>query len=291
MAEPTDTKLYNETKMEVDKSYDKPSAYRSMAYSRFYMRAFREKYGNAKKPYKGKKPGDLEKWRRDKWVDVRSYLDVPEDPKQCGTIDYGKKEYPLCMPLSKVKKYSKEDLASFVNQKSKLGKSRLVKESFLNLINEKPLATKDISNIKPENIKVLRPKEDKVKTIKVKEEPSGKVGRPVTVNIAEQRAERKAEMDKRQELKNKIIEDKKALRLAKTELLKTKAENAKLAREAKQALKETSQVVIPKPVKEKVEEPIYDKPKRAVKEKFEFPTPNYPVRVDKQGNIGFDIGF
>jgi hypothetical protein len=300
MAEPTDTKLYNETKMEVDKSYDKPSAYRSMAYSRFYMRAFREKYGDAKKPYKGKKPGDLEKWRRDKWIDVRSYLDVPNDPKQCGTIDYGKKEYPLCMPLSKVKKYSREDLASFVNQKSKLGKSRLVKESFLNLVNEKPLETKDVSSIKAENIKVLKAPEKKIKAVKIKEEPSGKVGRPVTVNIEAQRAERKEASDKRYELnaeiRNQQIEGRKLFELAKErkrdelikrnkELKDAKVMDMKLARQENRLRAQEEKIkerfeARQKRIAEKqstgamnnaTSNEGYEKPKRAVKEKFTLP--------------------
>jgi hypothetical protein len=207
MAEPTDMALYNETKNEVDKSYDKPSAYRSMAYTRFYLRAFREKYGNDKKAYKGKKPGDLEKWRRDKWIDVRSYLDVPEDPKACGSVEYDRKEYPLCMPLSKVKKYDKNELQSFLNQKSKIGKSRLVKESFLNAIDEKPIKTKMEKEVvekkavgrprvekepvekkpvgrprveKEPVVKIIRPKKEPVaKTVRPKKE---KIERPVRAN-------------------------------------------------------------------------------------------------------------
>jgi hypothetical protein len=159
MAEPTDMKLYNETKDKVDKIYDKPSAYRSMAYTRFYLRAYREKYGNDKKAYKGKKPGELEKWRRDKWLDVRSFVDTPKDPKACGSIEYGKDEYPLCMPESKLKRYSKNELITFLNRKAELGKKRLVKESFL----------RDLGATKPE----------KVKSIKI-EEPKKARGRPAT---------------------------------------------------------------------------------------------------------------
>jgi hypothetical protein len=159
MAEPTDMKLYNETKDKVDKIYDKPSAYRSMAYTRFYLRAYREKYGNDKKAYKGKKPGELEKWRRDKWLDVRSFVDTPKDPKACGSIEYGKDEYPLCMPESKLKRYSKNELITFLNRKAELGKKRLVKEPYL----------RDLGMAKPE----------KVKTIKI-EEPKKARGRPAT---------------------------------------------------------------------------------------------------------------
>ena len=131
MAEPTDERLYNETKKHVDGIYDKPSAYRSMAYTRFYLRAFREKYGNDKKAYTGKKPGDLARWRKEKWVDIRSYLDTPSDPKACGNVKNAKGEYPLCMPEKKAETYSKGELNALLNRKAELGKSRLVKEPYL----------------------------------------------------------------------------------------------------------------------------------------------------------------
>jgi len=131
MATPTDEALYNKTKAEVNKTYDKPSAYRSMAYTRFYLRAYRDKYGDDKKAYTGKKPGDLAKWRNDKWVDVRSYVDTPNHPKACGNVKYDKGEYPLCMPEKKVKKYTQSELTALINRKDELGKKRLVKEPYL----------------------------------------------------------------------------------------------------------------------------------------------------------------
>lgn len=176
MATPVDSKLYEEAKKHVDKIYDKPSAYRSMAYTRFYLRAFREKYGDAKKAYSGKKPGHLETWRREKWIDVGSYLDTPRAPKACGTIEYGKGEYPLCMPESKVKKYSDKELEALLYQKSQIGKTRLVKEPFLRDVFGKPLETVDGSNIKP-----LKPvvRQEKVvrQKVRIVKEPKVKVSR------------------------------------------------------------------------------------------------------------------
>lgn len=131
MAEPIDPKLYEQAKTLVDKSYDKPSAYRSMAYSRFYLRAFREKYGENKPAYKGRLAGDLKNYVREKWIDVRSYIDTPEDPKPCGSINYGKDEYAFCLPITKVSKYSNEELIALLNRKAEIGKSRLVVEPFL----------------------------------------------------------------------------------------------------------------------------------------------------------------
>lgn len=173
MATPVDSKLYDEAKKYVDKIYDKPSAYRSMAYTRFYLRAFREKYGDAKKAYSGKKPGDLETWRREKWIDIRSYLDTPRAPKSCGAVEYGKGEYPLCMPESKAKKYSDKELEALLYQKSQIGKTRLVKAPFLRDVFGKPLETVEGSDIKPlkpvvRQEKVVREKVRMVKEPKVK---------------------------------------------------------------------------------------------------------------------------
>ena len=130
MNEPVDEKLYAKTKAMVDKIYDKPSAFRSMAYSRFYMRAFREKYGLTKRPYKGSnQPGELEKWRREKWIDVRSYLENPKDPQSCGSVE--SKKYAFCMPQSNLKKYSNTELIALLNRKEEIESKRLVKEPYL----------------------------------------------------------------------------------------------------------------------------------------------------------------
>jgi hypothetical protein len=131
MSRPTDETLYNKTKDEVDKSYPKPSAYRSMAYTREYLAAFREKYGNNKKPYTGDKRGNLQRWRNEKWIDVKSYLENPKEPVACGNVEYGKNEYPLCMPKSKAAKYSRGELQLLVKRKSELKDKRLVKDAFL----------------------------------------------------------------------------------------------------------------------------------------------------------------
>jgi hypothetical protein len=168
MSTPVDEKLYESTKKEVDKIYDKPSAYRSMAYTRFYLRAFREKYGQKKSAYKGKRPGDLEKWRREKWVDVRSYLDTPKNPIACGGVEYGKKEYPLCMPESKAKSYTKEELSALLYRKGELGKTRLVKEPYLRDLYGEPLEEVKVKDIKPLKEPKMRKEPRQVKEAKPK---------------------------------------------------------------------------------------------------------------------------
>jgi len=131
MFEPTDAQLYNKIKDEVDKSYDKPSAYRSMAYTRFYIKAFKEKYGDDKKPYAGKKPGELKSWRNDKWIDVRSLLKDPKNPVPCGLAEHKPGQYPFCLPLKKALTYSMGELQLLVNRKDELGKRRLVSDAYL----------------------------------------------------------------------------------------------------------------------------------------------------------------
>jgi hypothetical protein len=131
MAEPTDTVLYNKSKEEVNKSYDKPSAYRSMAYTKTYIKNFREKYGDDKKAYTGKNPEGLKRWRREKWVDVKSVLKDPKNPVACGNAPIKSGEYPLCMPVRQLAKYNESELRTLVRRKNELGRKTLVKENAL----------------------------------------------------------------------------------------------------------------------------------------------------------------
>jgi len=149
MAEPSDMNLYNEAKREVDKSYDKPSAYRSMAYTRTYLKKYREKYGDDKKAYKGKNPEELKTWRKEKWIDVKSVLQNPKNPTACGNAPIKKGEYPLCMPVKEIEQYSKGELQLLVNRKNEIGKKRLVKDAFL----------RDV--LKPDEIPAIREYKEK----------------------------------------------------------------------------------------------------------------------------------
>lgn len=149
MAEPSDVALYNKSKAEVDKNYDKPSAYRSMAYTRTYLKNYREKYGDDKKAYKGKNPEELKTWRKEKWIDVKSFLKDPKNPTACGNAPIKKGEYPLCMPVNEVAKYNKSELGLLVQRKNQIGKRRLVKDAFL----------RDV--LEPEKITPIREYKDK----------------------------------------------------------------------------------------------------------------------------------
>jgi hypothetical protein len=168
MAEPSDQELYNKTKREVDKNYDKPSAYRSMAYTRTYLKNYREKYGDDKKAYTGKNPEELKTWRKEKWVDVKSVLKDPKNPTACGNAPIKKGEYPLCMPEKQLAKYSKSELGLLVQRKNQIGKRRLVKDSFL----------RDV--LEPEKITPIREYKDKY--IK---EPKNKLPEPLPKAQAE----------------------------------------------------------------------------------------------------------
>jgi hypothetical protein len=131
MAEPTDVALYNKSKEEVNKSYDKPSAYRSMAYTKTYLKNFREKYGDDEKAYTGKNPEGLKRWRREKWIDVKSVLKDPKNPLTCGNAPIKSGEYPLCMPVRQLAKYNESELRTLVRRKNELGRKTLVKETAL----------------------------------------------------------------------------------------------------------------------------------------------------------------
>jgi hypothetical protein len=149
MPEPADQELYNQSKREVDKNYDKPSAYRSMAYARTYLKNYREKYGDDKKAYKGKNPEELKTWRKEKWVDVKSVLKNPKNPTTCGNAPIKAGEYPLCMPEKQLAKYSKSELGLLVQRKNQIGRKRLVKDAFL----------RDV--LKPDEIPPIREYKDK----------------------------------------------------------------------------------------------------------------------------------
>lgn len=203
MAEPSDAILYNEAKREVDKSYDKPSAYRSMAYTRTYLKKYREKYGDDKKAYKGKNPEELKTWRKEKWIDVKSVLQNPKNPTVCGNAPIKKGEYPLCMPVKEIEQYSKGELQLLVNRKNEIGKKRLVKDSFLRDVlkpDEIP-AIREYKEKYNDRIPIAKPL-TKEKAAKILKERPIKVGAP----SAKQEKEPKQEKDILKYYPKEIIE-------------------------------------------------------------------------------------
>jgi hypothetical protein len=221
MAEPSDQELYNKSKSEVDKNYDKPSAYRSMAYTRTYLKNYREKYGDDKKAYKGKNPENLKTWRREKWVDVKSFLQNPKSPTACGNAPIKKGEYPLCMPIDDIKKYNRSELSLLVKRKNEIGKRRLVKDAYL----------RDV--LEPENITPIREYKDKYvkeKPVKVVAEKPEVKKEPKVVLSAEQKKEAKNQAQ--------MIRDE-AKRTAKREAKAVKALAESISKPAADEIKET----------------------------------------------------
>lgn len=73
---PTDLNLYNKTKKNVYKKYPKHSAYRSGILVQTYKKNFKNKYGNHKNPYTGKKTQKkgLSRWFKEEWKNQRGSI-------------------------------------------------------------------------------------------------------------------------------------------------------------------------------------------------------------------------
>lgn len=239
MPEPSDQELYNKAKAEVNKNYDKPSAYRSMAYTRTYLKLYREKYGDDKKAYRGKNPEELKTWRNEKWVDVKSFLQNPKKPIACGNAAIKKGEYPLCMPTKEVAKYNKSELGLLVQRKNQIGKRRLVKDAFL----------RDV--LEPEKITPIREYKDKY----VKEKKN-KLPEPLP----------KAQAEKI--LKEKPVKEPKIVLDEVKEKTVKEPVDLEARREAKNARQRAKYVSVRQPREKKESVP---KPPKAPREKVRFP--------------------
>jgi hypothetical protein len=250
MTEPTDKILYDKIVAEVNKSYKKPSAYRSMGYAKYYKKAFEEKYGSKKSAYKGKNPEELKTWRKEKWVDVKSVLRDPKNPTACGNEPIAKGEYPLCMKEKELKKYSEGELELLVDRKNKIGKKRLVKDAFLRdvLEPEKTPATRVYKQKyvpKKERIEPLPEKEaEKILSGRVR----GKVQR-VTVPTTAKRGRPKLSEEQLALNKQATLERR---RVARQEVKKANAEKREQERASRTAEKEAAQQLVKESKPERV---------------------------------------
>jgi hypothetical protein len=250
MTEPTDKILYDKIVAEVNKSYKKPSAYRSMGYAKYYKKAFEEKYGSKKSAYKGKNPEELKTWRKEKWVDVKSVLRDPKNPTACGNEPIAKGEYPLCMKEKELKKYSEGELELLVDRKNKIGKKRLVKDAFLRdvLEPEKTPATRVYKQKyvpKKERIEPLPEKEaEKILSGRVR----GKVQR-VTVPTIAKRGRPKLSEEQLALNKQATLERR---RVARQEVKKANAEKREQERASRTAEKEAAQQLVKESKPERV---------------------------------------
>jgi len=257
MSEPVDVAMYNEVKKEVDKNYDKPSAYRSMAYTRTYIKKFKEKYGAKRNPYSGSKPGNLKVWRNEKWIDIKSFLENPKNPTACGNEPYKKGEYPLCMPEKKAATYSKEELQLLVARKNELGKRRLVKDAYLrDVLKPDEIPKSRIYKqkyIKDRRLKIPEPVakkeakkilEDEAAKTKVEKEVGPAVGPRGRPKVSEEHKQDvyKAKLEKRKEERMAAREERSkvfAQRAAERELAKQeRASERESAREIKRTMKQ-----------------------------------------------------
>jgi len=258
MPEPSDQELYNASKREVDKNYDKPSAYRSMAYARTYLKNYREKYGDDKKAYKGKNPEELKTWRKEKWVDVKSVLQNPKNPTACGNAPIKKGEYPLCMPEKQLAKYSKSELSLLVQRKNEIGKRRLVKDAYL----------RDI--LEPEKITPIREYKDKY----VKDK-NAKLPKPLPKAQAEKiLKEKPVKIEKEKEVKEvkeKPVKEPKPPR----EL----TEEQRLAKNRKQREK---YVKVPRPSEPYRKKEKVEKPPKEPRAKVTFPKMIRPFQITQE---------
>lgn len=92
MPEPNDQSLYNEARNFIMSRYKKNSAFASGAIVKQYKQQYKKKYGENSKPYSGdNKPRNLDRWFKEKWVDINPLLGITND-----------KAYPVFRPTKKV---------------------------------------------------------------------------------------------------------------------------------------------------------------------------------------------
>lgn len=123
---PLNKKLYDTIKADIYKMYPKHSAYRSMMIVK--------KYKDAGGKYK---EDDAErrttKWLGQQWTSVNDYYHDGKIVK-CGNSNTQDKfdEYPLCRPLSIIKKLSKPQMKTLIDEKTKLQQKPLITSNLLN---------------------------------------------------------------------------------------------------------------------------------------------------------------
>lgn len=135
MSIPLNTELYNQIKQEIYNKYPKHSAYRSM----MIVKKYKEAGGTYKDNEKNKM--NTTKWLKQEWTDANEYYRT-KNIVPCGsqnTIELYN-EYPLCRPLSILKRLSNKQLKQLIDEKNKLGKKQLITSKVLNT---------DVFNIKP----------------------------------------------------------------------------------------------------------------------------------------------
>jgi len=131
---PSNKKLYESIKKKVFIKYPKHSAYRSMLLVKEYKKA-----GGKYLKDNGKKM-NIKKWLGQEWTSLNDYHHNNEIVK-CGNSNTEEKfnEYPVCRPLSIIKKLSHPQMQKLINEK--------------NILKEKPLISSKVLNSNKFNIK------------------------------------------------------------------------------------------------------------------------------------------
>jgi len=131
---PKNMKLYNTIKKKVVENYPKHSAYRSMMIVKEYKKA-----GGIYTNDKSNKM-NTKKWLGQKWSSLNDYHHNNEIVK-CGSSNTKEKfnEYPVCRPLSIIKKLSHPQMKKLIDEK--------------NILKEKPLKASKVLNSDEYNIK------------------------------------------------------------------------------------------------------------------------------------------
>ena len=123
---PKDKNLYDKIKSDIVQKYPKHSAYRSMMIVKEY-----KKQGGEFEDNKNNKM-NTKKWLGQEWTSVN---DVFHDGKivPCGSSDTMKKygDYPLCRPLSIIKRLNKNQMKKLIDKKNILGKDMLITKKVL----------------------------------------------------------------------------------------------------------------------------------------------------------------
>lgn len=119
MSIPSDQELYEKVKNRVYKEIPKHSAYRSGHLVKEYKKAFAEKHGRSKDPYKGSKKQNapLSRWFKEEWRNQR------------GEVGYSKKG-DIYRPTKKVssktpktyKELSRDDIKRASTEKAQTGR-------------------------------------------------------------------------------------------------------------------------------------------------------------------------
>lgn len=119
--------IYEKAKAKADKVFEKHGAYKSM-----YIQKEYKKMGGK---YKGKKPTEgVSRWNKEKWVQVKPYLQSGKEiacgednvkNKVCRPLVRVNKQTPITIP-ELLKLHSKKDLIDLANKKIKNMEGRVI---------------------------------------------------------------------------------------------------------------------------------------------------------------------